>query len=123
MINRTPHTMTRRHLAAAALVTPFLPSAASTAMGEDPDAALSVLCAEYDRLQKIIRATPDLDDDRWDALFAEQTSVVDQIEAITPCTSAGLAHKIRIIADNDGGGDENVMRRLVADAAAVAGVG
>lgn len=120
MVKRTLPTMTRRQaLVGLAVPTITIATGAAAALS-DPDGELHALCAaSHDYRRACNDATSE---DESDLAFERMCEAVKALEAITPTTPAGLAAKIRALAEDDAGSDEKAMRRLVQDAYAVAGL-
>lgn len=121
---RTSPTITRRSVFTAALASLFTawPVFAARAKPVDPDAALHALVAEYDRRKaEVVAMAANNDDDTFDAAADRLMDIECRIYETTPRTPAGLAQKIRVAEENEAGGERDVMRRLAADAFAVAG--
>lgn len=121
MRNRTTRTITRRQAIGGLAVPAIVGSSGLAAALSHPDAELLALCKTAHAERRACNDAPS--DEAGDPHYDRAREATDALCLITPRTPAGLAAKLRALGEDEACADPAVMRRLIQDAYAVAGVG
>ena len=97
----------------------FSSSGAAAALS-NPDADLLALC-ETARLERQ-SCNAAGSDEVGDLHYERGCAAIDTLTVITPQTPAGLAEKMRVLGEDEATGEPWIIRQLIYDAFAVAGI-